>query len=252
LRSGVRLMLGKFRMQADVTSFDVGQTRHLKYSMILRFLQEAAGRQLEREGLSYERMRESGVVFLLTSVNMQIRDLPKAGETITIETWFHTLRGAKFERCMRMLGQRGQVYAEGESLWVTVNPETHRIIRPTAFPFHDLMRETQDDTFTVPLRQARAVELPETGVQLALRPVRWSDIDCNGHMNNAVYADLICDHFPGGLGLRRLAYFAIEFSGEAAEGSQIAIRSAMTGEKDAAFEGKFGDKLCFKALAGCV
>jgi hypothetical protein len=69
-------------------------------------------------------------------------------------------------------------------------------------------------------------------------------------MNNAVYADLICDYFPGGLGDRALEYFSITFAGEALEGVEIDIKAAKNSLGGAVYEGKLGDKRCFEAVAG--
>lgn len=242
-------MLDKYRMDAEVTSFDVGPTRQLKYSMILKFLQEAAERQLNQEGLTYEFMSSKGIVFLLTRMDVKISRLPAVGESVAVYTWFETLRGAQFVRDMRMTGAGGETLAEAQSLWITVDPDTHRIIRPTAFPFPDKMRPYKGDTVDVPVAKIKPGDLPEDAWATSFREVRWSDIDCNRHMNNAVYADLICDCYPGGLGNRQLTSFGISFIGEALEGARMEIRSALTQRDEAVYTCKIGDKRCFEAFA---
>ena len=243
-------MLDKYKMDTHVTSFDVGPTRKLKYSMILRYLQEAAERQLESEELSYKTMRDQGIVFLLTRVNIEIKALPMAGESIGVETWFRALKGAQFVRDVRITGAHGETLVEEESLWITVDPESHKIIRPSAFPFTEIMRPYEGDEVNVPARKIKVADM-ENEWETKVREVRWSDIDCNGHMNNAVYADLVCDYYPSGLGSQELRYFSISFIGEALEGAEIAIKSAITSSGEAIYEGKCGEKRCFEAIAGC-
>lgn len=239
--------------QSDIrlTSYDVGPTRELKYSMILRLLQEAAGCQLEDAGLSYEFMRDRGAVFLLTSVGVSIRSLPHAGDTVRVETWFSGNSGAQYVRDMRITGDDGSPCAELESLWTTVDPQSHRIIRPSALPFAQAIPSGEGGVAAAAerhiLRDAGEPDLQDAGV----RVVRWSDIDCNGHMNNAVYADLICDYYPGGLGSRRLTGFSISFLGEAEPGDSIRIRTAEEPGNDAFFAGLIGERRCFEARA-CV
>lgn len=242
-------MLGKYRMEAFVTSFDVGLSLRLKYSMILKLLQEAAGRQLTREGLSYEVLRENGAVFLLTKVDVEIKDLPVGGDTITVETWFRGLRGAQFVRDMRISGASGETLAECETLWITVDPVTHKILRPSSFSFPEIVRPYIDDQVNIRQHKADTADINENEWIKDRRKVRWSDIDCNAHVNNAVYADLICDYFPGGLGERDLEYFSITFAGEATQGAEIDIKTAMTKRGDAVYEGKVGEKRCFEAVA---
>ena len=234
-------------MSAYVTNYEEGPSQKLKYSMILRYLQECAGRQMASEGMNYEMLRENGVVFLLTQAEVSIGSLPVGGETVTVETWVRGLRGAQYVRHMRMTGGRG-VCAESESLWVAADPVRHRILRPSAFPFPELVRPFEGDRVAV---HKPKIDLPgddAAGWEVFSRPVRWSDIDCNGHMNNAVYADLICDCFPGGLKGRELSYFTITYAGEAREGEQMEIRSARSGGY-AVFKGRVDGRRCFEAAA---
>jgi acyl-ACP thioesterase len=236
-------------MEAFVTSYDVGASLRLKYSMILKLLQEAAGRQLAGEGFGYEFLRDNGAVFLLTKVDVEIKDLPAGGDTITVETWFRGLRGAQFVRDMRISGASGETLAECETLWITVDPGTHKILRPASFSFPEIVRPYKDDQVNIRQHKADTADILESEWVKYKREVRWSDIDCNAHMNNAVYADLICDCFPGGLGERNLEYFSITFAGEALEGAEIDIKTAMTKSGYAVYEGKVGEKRCFEAVA---
>lgn len=239
----------KYQSDIRLTSYDVGPARELKYSMILRLLQEAAGCQLEEAGLSYEFMRGRGAVFLLTSVAVAIRSLPHTGETIRVETWFSGYSGVQYVRDMRITAPDGSLCAELESLWTTVDPQSHRIIRPSALPFPEAIPTGEGGVGAAAerhiLRDAGDPDLLDAG----LREVRWSDIDCNGHMNNAVYADLICDYYPGGLGSRRLSDFSISFLGEAEPGDTIRIRTAEKPGGKTFFAGFIGGRRCFEAKA---
>ena len=242
----------KYQSDIQVTSYDVGPTRELKYSMILRLLQEAAGCQLEQAGLSYEFMRSRGAVFLLTSVAVAIRSLPHAGEPIHVETWFSGYSGVQYIRDMRITAPSGALYAELESLWTTVDPQSHRIIRPSAFPFSEAIPAGESGVGAAAerhiLRDAGDPDLSDAGI----REVRWSDIDCNGHMNNAVYADLLCDYFPGGLGSRKLSGFSISFLSEAEPGESIQIQAAERPGGNAIFAGYIAGRRCFEAKAGVL
>ena len=241
-------MLGKFRMETQVATYDTGATLRLKYSVILRLLQEAATRQLFQEGLGYEEMRDKGIVFLLTRVNANIYNLPGSGEHITMETWFCGFRGAQFIRDMRMIGENGGVCAEAESLWITADPKAHRILRPSAFPYQEKLNPYEGDRVEVAEQKMKTGALADATE--SLRQVRFSDIDCNAHVNNAVYADLVCDYFPGGLTGKELEYLQISFLNEAVLGDEIAIKAGFISPKTAAFEGRVGEKRCFEAVAG--
>jgi acyl-ACP thioesterase len=193
-------------------------------------------------------LRGLGVVFLLTRMDVNITRLPAAGEKISVYTWFAALRRAEFVRQFRVTGSGGGTLVEAVSLWVTADPDSHRIVRPDAFPFKEKAVPYTGDSVEVPQLRVKASSVADGAWRVTERPVRWSDIDFNAHMNNTVYADLICDCFPGGMTGRELEYFGISFRGEAVEGDTLAIRSALCGG-GAVFECRAGGRRCFEAAA---
>lgn len=233
----------KYRLKVRITSYDVGMNRRLKPSSILRIIQEAASRHLEQDGLTYEYMRSKGVVFLLVKECVKINSYPRCEDIVTAETWFHGYEGVAFVREVRFLSEAGETLIEAQTNWVTADPETHRIIRPSMFPFS--MPEVSDCVANV---KPRRIRIPKDAEMAGIREVRFSDIDCNSHMNNTVYADIMCDYFPGSLSERELREFQIEYSNEALLGDKITILTAAS-EDGYLFEGKVGDKKCFAAFA---
>lgn len=233
----------QFSMKLRVSSYDVGPTRRLRPSVVLMMMQEAAGRHLEGDGLSYEKMRDSGIVFLLVKEAVKVTELPYYGDEITIKTWFEKTSGVQFLRGMRFCGADGRTLLEAHTCWVIADPATHRILRPGAFPFE----------MPCALEQAvvseRRILAPGNAEIAGTRTVRYSDIDCNHHMNNSVYADLICDFFPGGMGDKELCAFQIDFEGEASLGDEILVKTAVEEGGGAVFEGTVNGHKCFKAYA---
>lgn len=238
-----------------MTSFDIGATRQMKYSMILRLLQEAAGRHLEELGLSYLVLREQhGMVFLLVEAAVCIHRLPAYGETVQAETWFCGVEGVKFGRGL-YIRSGDELCIELGSHWVLVDPETHRILRPSKFPVPAGRQATPDGPMPVPLEKQRPGLLfgkegePVPGVcRAGKRIVRYSDLDSNGHVNNAVYVDMLCDFFPDGFAGHAFSSFKIDFLGEAKEQDIIGIRARRQGNT-VFFEGQVESHPCFVASA---
>jgi acyl-ACP thioesterase len=237
-------MQGKYAMNTRISSYDVGPMRRLKPSSILMLIQETAGRHLECDGLSYEFMRDKGIVFLLVKEAIKVVDLPRCSDEITIETWFERTSGVQFLRGMSFCDAKGKTLLEALTYWIIANPDTHKILRPSSFPFD--MPSVESKGIDV---CAQRITMPENTQNVGVRTVRYSDIDCNNHMNNAVYADLICDYFPGGLGQRELRSFQVNFEGEAVLGEEINIRTGVDETGTAVFEGTIGGRKCFEAIA---
>jgi medium-chain acyl-[acyl-carrier-protein] hydrolase len=240
-------MKEQFEIEYKVTSYDVDASQKLKYSMILKLLQETAGCQLESLNLNYEYLRLQGAAFLLTKVTVAIHRLPTSGEKITAQTWFYGLKGAQFIRHFRLKASDGSTLVECESLWITVNPETHRVLRPSTFPFKEILKPFDGDCVIMPANIAENTQTPQISKSFS-REVRYSDIDCNNHMNNAVYADIICDYFPEGIAGKSLISFSISYQGEARERDIITLIVTDFGDL-VNFEGKIGEKRCFEAVA---
>lgn len=237
-------MKEKYSMQTRITSYDVGPARTLKPSSILRLMQEAAGRHLDKAGLTYEHMRSKGIVFLIVKLAVKINSLPKYNDEITVETRFEKTEGVKFVRSFRFLSSTGETLISAATLWIIADPNTHRILRPSAFPF-EMPKEASED---IKMSFSKII-LPPTAHQAGVRSVRWSDIDCNRHMNNAVYADIVCDFFPGELEDMQLRHFQIDFDGEAVLGDDISIKTAKGIDGASMFEGNIAGRRCFRALA---
>lgn len=240
-------MVGKYAMKMRVTSYDVGPNRTLKPSAILKIMQEVAGVHLEQDGFSYEVMRSQGIVFLLVKLAVSVKKLPHCDEFILAETWFAHTEGAKFIRNMRFLSESGEILLEAVTQWIIADPETHRVLRPSALPF----KMPEFSSVGVDAAITRIV-LPEKMEDAGARIVRWSDIDCNKHMNNAVYADIICDFFPKGMGKQELRAFQIDFEGEASLGDTIDIKTAADTQGGAIITGTVGGRKCFTSHAGCA
>lgn len=233
-----------------LTSFDIGATRKMKYSLILRLLQEAAGRQLEEAGLDYATLRESyGMVFLLVAAALRIHRLPAYGETVEAETWFCGVEGVKFARGLR-IHAGGKVCVELGSHWVLVDPDSHHILRPSRFPKPEAMPVKPNDPLPVAIEKQRPGSLfgDKSAPDIGKRVVRYSDLDSNGHVNNAVYLDMLCDFFPDGFAGNAFSSIKIDFLGEAKENESIAIRACQE-ENRMQYEGRIGERLCFIASA---
>lgn len=235
-----------------LTSFDIGATRKMKYSMILRLLQESAGRQLEKTGLGYSVLRETyGMVFLLVSAAVQIHRLPACGETVEAETWLSGIQGAKFLRSLR-LRVDGEICAEVGSHWVLVDPDSHHVLRPARF--QALKERPPKPGGPSPIlveKQRPGLLFGEHAIKDGVlhegkRRVRYSDLDSNRHVNNAVYLDMLCDFFPGGFAGHAFSSIKIDLLREAKENEWIAIRACRKNEQ-VYYEGQIDGHPCFVA-----
>ena len=159
----------------------------LKLSSLLRFMQNMATEHYELKGLGRERLISEGMVFLLSKIALKLEREIKATDTLEIKTFEKEVKGAYFVRDFEFFKENEKI-GSAQTLWVIVNPETHAILRPADFPYEI---ETTDREVDVSAGKISTRGLEE--IYNEERKVRYSDLDCNGHMNNCVYADYTID-----------------------------------------------------------
>ena len=192
----------------------------LRPSAMMRHIQEAAGEHLDALSISRELLWEEGYVFLLTRVRLKIHKIPTAGETIKIVTQPYPPKGAQYFRRVFFNSMDGKTLAIADTAWVLANPDTHKIIRPSEFP-HQIHYAREDYDYGW-IRER--IQKPDTLEPVGNRTLRWSDIDVNMHMNNAVYSDIMLDCLPEQCYRKyALQEYTICFIGEAQLGDKLTL-----------------------------
>lgn len=238
-------MENNYIMHTRLSSFDHDRKLRIKPSSILKYMQETAERHLEDGGgYSYEYLASRGAVFLLSKLAVKINGEISGSDIFSVETCFCGTKGPYFIRNMRFFKKDQNAVILAKTHWILVDPVYHKVLRPCSLPFPlPQPAEEADWSFNI----GRIPVSVEKGNEI-VREIRWSDTDCNRHLNNSVYADLICDYFPGGMGDNEIEYFEIHFQGEALEGDNIKIASSLLQDGTAVISGKIEDRNCFESL----
>lgn len=212
-----------YTWELKIASYDAGRDRRLRPSNQLKLQQEVGELHLGIGGLDYDAFYQHGMVFVLTRTRTVIHRAPLLDEHVKLRTWHRDSQGAQFFRCYQFLDSGERPLIESVSAFALVDSETHKILRASAF-----------DRFGVDSQTGRfngcpdpvKLKLPAELVPAGERPVRWSDTDYNRHLNNTVYADILCDYLPGRMEGKRLTEYAISFLREAGEGEVLSIETA--------------------------
>ena len=165
--------------------------RRMKLSAVLRHMQDAAGRHLDSLGYSYEKLMEKHQVFLLSKMEILFEGSPMPEQEVTVRTRPHPAKGAYFLR-ETQLEANGKPLIFGNAAWILADNETHRVLRPSAFDWDYPFDPAE---FNSDIARKRIPE-PENTLLLGERQIRYSDLDGNRHVNNAVYGDILCDFLP--------------------------------------------------------
>ena len=143
-------------------------------------------------------------------------------------------------RGFEIKSEDGERLVAGDAGWVLANPETRRIIRPSSFPY-SMPQIRNRESGALPIAKI-ATENPE---KFGEYQVRISDIDGNGHLYNANYADIAVNFLPIEFYGKDVDNFRIDFISEAKLGDVIEIYGEILEDK-AVVMGTVEVKKCFE------
>ncbi len=178
----------KFIETYQICSYDLAHNNRIRAGAVLRYMMETANRNMFVQKPSYSDLLQQGYAFLVSRTHLKIYGEFQPYDTITAETWAIEEKGASFDRCYRLL-RDGKVLAEAYSVFGLLNVNTGKLCRAGEIdiPYY------QDE----PLPLSTRFRLPDDRrTVVGTREIRYADIDCNGHMNNANYPDMLCDFIP--------------------------------------------------------
>lgn len=206
-----------------VASYEVGLQNTLKLSALLHMCQETSENHLASLGIGYQKMKEDGIVFLIITNAVKIHRMPASAEVVTIKTHPRGSDKAQFYRDFQIYAGE-ELLADVMQSSVAANPLNHKILRPQEFYAYGIFVDEKvppEDRLT----RIRAKGLSELGE----RPVRYSDLDYNGHVNNTIYGDIVEDFLPGGMIGRQLRAVQIDYVNESMLGETLQL---FGGEED--------------------
>lgn len=216
----------------------------MRLSWIMRVQQEAGEKQLLELGIGHERLWGEGMVFLLSKMAVEILETPRYQQEILVQTCPLPCKGAAFQRETVMSDRRdGRKLVQIYTSWMLVNTADWKVMRPSAFPYEMVRGEMDADPGIFKWKTDTTA-----GEVVGVRPIYYSDLDNNGHANNAVYGDIATDFLPTGiLGEKEVASFLVHYQKEGSLGEELTMHRAQIGENMYDIWGEGPDSRCFEA-----
>lgn len=233
---------GTFREQLHVGFYECDFCLRQRPAALIRRVQESGEKQLESLGMGYkEVLKRHSQVFLLSQLILRINRLPLEGEEVELSTCPMGSKGARFYREATVTSGDGERLASIYTSWSLFDPAARQVLRPSAFPY-----ELENGVLDIDYREFR-FKTPQ-GAPIGERVVRYSDLDSNGHMNNAVYFDVICDALPLELLRERMpSEISIYYQHEAAPNTCMSLCRADETDDVVYLYGEVEGRRCFES-----
>ena len=217
-----------FEYDIRLNGLDVDNRGQCKASALLNHLQNAAALAAEDGGFSRETLVDRyGAFWMLARSWYQLSRPLEYGDKLSIRTWHRGAKGAVMYRDYD-ISVNGQPVGESVSAWVLASLDSHKLMRLGTIAELD---GTSGGTLCKTMTLAK-LRQPGDLWEVERRPMRYSDSDLNGHVNNTRYADFACDavemdQLPGD---RFLAEMQIGYLAECRPGEALTIQTSGQGD----------------------
>lgn len=176
-----------FTIQPENVDF----TLRASVASIISYMLNVAGTDAHRKGFGVEVLQGHSFTWVLSRLAVDINTQPRQYSNIEIDTWVNEFNRLSSTRNFKMrIGE--DVIAAGVSQWCMLNMETRQAVDMTLLKdIYERAMVAEPSPIAAPAR-LRDIE-PQASVS---RPVVYSDIDFNRHVNTLRYIDLIFDSLP--------------------------------------------------------
>lgn len=209
---------GSLLISNTVPAYETGPDDRMHCHWLMCRLQEAATAHADSLGFGIADMAKHNSFWVLTSMRIEIEELPLREKTFALTTW---ARGAKRLRAYRDFSgcdNNGREIIRATSEWMVLNSKTRKpVVVDNQLNTHALDRCVFPDT----IKRLRP-GTPEKEIR-SLK-VRYSSLDANGHVNNTEYLRWSFDGLRQyGFDQNKIRSIRIAFLSEVFEGNIIKL-----------------------------
>ncbi|WP_395049334.1 acyl-[acyl-carrier-protein] thioesterase [Flavobacterium sp.] len=213
---------------------------YLKYTDLCNILQLTAAAHSEVGGISFSDMQEFNQAWVLSRMRVEITELPKWKDIVTVKTWINTLENSRSVRALEMY-VNGNKIVGCETFWAVFNTEIRRP-EALALPFKHFElypeRKATQKTFS-------KINLNNETEMVFEKTVALSDLDIVNHVNNVKYLEWCVDFVDEELILnQKIESFEMNFLKELSMKDKVVIHENLNSES-LIFSITKEDKTCF-------
>ncbi len=213
-----------YKREITINYMDCNTEKNVFLHYILGLFSEIAGDEALAKGTTYESLKNRATVFLITRMSIRFHKVPKCDDTIIFTTWFRSTEGKFYLRDCDVRSPDGELLASCSGTWVRFDINEHKVLDPREYS--NLSMNGFPDKADSP--ECKKVVSESLLPVLGYRPVYYTDLDCNYHINNSVYSRIATDFLPQEFKTSEVADYVINFLKETSIGDTLEIRGGKT------------------------
>ena len=213
----------------------------LKYTDLCNMLQLTASLHSEAGGISFTDMQEFNQAWILSRMRVEIIELPKWGDVITIKTWINSMENSRSVRALEM-HLNGKKIAGSETFWAVFNTKSRRP-EPLALSYEHFELYPEKKATEIGFSK---INLSHEKEKIFERTVSISDLDIVNHVNNVKYLEWCLDlvEEENKILTQQIKSFEMNFLKELSLKDKVIIHECIN-DNDAVFSITKEDKNCF-------
>lgn len=179
----------------------------LKYTDLCNILQLTAAAHSEVGGISFTDMQEFNQAWVLSRMRVEITELPKWRDVVTVKTWINTLENSRSVRALEIYVNDKKMVG-CETFWAVFNTEIRRP-QALALPFEHFELYPERKATQKPFSK---INFNNENEMVFEKTVSLSDLDIVNHVNNVKYLEWCLDHLDVALILnQKIESFEMNF-----------------------------------------
>ena len=184
---------GRYEFECRVRYSEIDHRGTMTLPALINYFQDCSTFQSEAIGLGMDRLKHDKKAWVLSYWQIIVERYPRLCEKITVGTFATEFKGLYGNRNFYMKDEAGKQIACANSIWVFMDLEKGRPVRPSA---EHIEPYGTCEPLDMPYED-RKIALPEQSEAGEPFPVRKYHIDTNEHVNNCQYVQMALEMVPG-------------------------------------------------------
>lgn len=213
-----------FTIENKIRYSEVDTKKAITLPAIINYFQDCSIFQSEEIGLGFAYLEAEKRAWILSSWQIVVEKYPLLAQNIKVGTWATGFEGLYGTRNFIMLDDAGNRLAYANSIWVLVDMETGRPVKPRESDVagYELLPAIEMEYSS---RKIKRSHVYQTGEVFSVRKYH---IDTNAHVNNCQYVQMALEVLPEDMVMKQTR---VEYRQSAVYGDRILPKIAVEKER---------------------